>query len=158
MNLKETVIGIEFGSTRIKSVLLGRDHRILASSAFTWENSYVNGIWTYSLQEVESGIQTCFSDLKREVKEKYNETLTTTGAIGISAMMHGYLPFDKDDKQLCEFRTWRNTITAEAAEKLSDLFDFNIPQRWSIAHLYQAMLNEEAHVPDIAYIRLYFSL
>ena len=152
MNLKETVIGIEFGSTRIKSVLLGRDHRILASSAFTWENSYVNGIWTYSLQEVESGLQTCFADLKREVKEKYNETLTTTGAIGISAMMHGYLPFDKDDKQLCEFRTWRNTITAEAAEKLSDLFDFNIPQRWSIAHLYQAMLNEEAHVPDIAYI------
>ncbi len=152
MNLKETVIGIELGSTRIKSVLLGRDHQILASGSFTWENSLVNGIWTYSLEEVQNGLQTCFADLKRDVKEKYAQNLTTTGAIGISAMMHGYLPFDKDDNQLCEFRTWRNTITAEAAEQLTSLFGFNIPQRWSIAHLYQAMLKKEAHVPNIAYI------
>ena len=152
MNLKETVIGIELGSTRIKSVLLGRDHQVLASGSFTWENSLVNGIWTYSLEEVQNGLQACFADLKRDVKEKYAQDLTTTGAIGISAMMHGYLPFDKDDNQLCEFRTWRNTITGQAAEKLTDLFGFNIPQRWSIAHLYQAMLNKEEHVPEIAYI------
>ena len=152
MNLKDTVIGIELGSTRIKSVLLGRDHQILASGSFTWENSLVNGIWTYSLTEVQNGLQACFADLKRDVKEKYAQNLTTTGAIGISAMMHGYLPFDKDDNQLCEFRTWRNTITAEAAEQLTHLFGFNIPQRWSIAHLYQAMIHKEAHVPNIAYI------
>ena len=152
MDLKETVIGIELGSTRIKSVLLGRDHQVLASGSFTWENSLVNGIWTYSLEEVEKGLQACFLDLKHDVKEKYAQTLTTTGAIGISAMMHGYLPFDKDDKQLCEFRTWRNTITGEAAQILTSKFGFNIPQRWSIAHLFQAILNKEEHVPNIAYI------
>ncbi|MBQ6508686.1 MAG: hypothetical protein IJI07_04360 [Flexilinea sp.] len=152
MDLKETVIGIELGSTRIKSVLLGRDHTVLASGSFTWENSLVNGIWTYSLEEVEKGLQACFADLKKDVQEKYGIVLTTTGAMGISAMMHGYLPFDKNDRQLCEFRTWRNTITAEAAEKLTALFGFNIPQRWSIAHLCQAMLNKEEHVKDIAYI------
>ncbi len=152
MNLKETVIGIELGSTRIKAVLLGRDHQILASSSFTWENSYVNGIWTYSLDEVKEGLQACFADLKKEMLEKYGVKLTTAGALGVSAMMHGYLPFDKNDNQLCEFRTWRNTITAEAAEKLSGLFDFNIPQRWSIAHLYQAILNKEDHLPDLSYI------
>ena len=152
MDLKETVIGIELGSTRIKSVLLGRDHQVLASGSFTWENSLVNGIWTYSLDEVEKGLQACFADLKRDVKEKYAQTLTTTGAMGISAMMHGYLPFDKDDKQLCEFRTWRNTITGQAAESLTSKFGFNIPQRWSIAHLFQAILNKEEHVPNIAYI------
>ena len=152
MNLKETAIGIELGSTRIKSVLIGRDHQVLASSSFTWENSYVNGIWTYSLDEVKVGMQACFADLKADVLEKYGEKLTTAGAIGVSAMMHGYLPFDKNDNQLCEFRTWRNTITAEAAEKLSSLFDFNIPQRWSIAHLYQAILNQEKHLPDLSYI------
>ena len=152
MNLKETVIGIELGSTRIKSVLLGRDHTVLASGSFTWENSLVNGIWTYSLDEVEKGLQACFADLKKDVQEKFGVRLTTTGAMGISAMMHGYLPFDKNDRQLCEFRTWRNTITAEAAEKLTALFGFNVPQRWSIAHLCQAMLNKEDHVKDIAYI------
>ncbi len=152
INLKDTVIGIELGSTRIKAVLLGRNHHILASSSFTWENSYINGIWTYSLDEVRNGIQACFADLKKDVEEKFGDKLTTAGAIGVSAMMHGYLPFDKDDKQICEFRTWRNTITAEAAEKLSDLFDFNIPQRWSIAHLYQAILNGEDHLPKLSYI------
>ncbi len=152
MNQNETVIGIEFGSTRIKAVLLGRNHQILASSSFIWENSFVNGIWTYSLEEVKRGLQICFANLKNDVLEKYGEKLTGTGAIGVSAMMHGYLPFDKNDKQLCEFRTWRNTITAEAAEKLSGLFDFNIPQRWSIAHLYQAILNRENHLTDLSYI------
>ena len=152
MNQNETVIGIEFGSTRIKAVLIGRHHQILASSSFIWENSYVDGIWTYSLEEVKHGLQICFANLKNDVMQKYGEKLTATGAIGVSAMMHGYLPFDKDDKQICEFRTWRNTITAEAAEKLSDLFDFNIPQRWSIAHLYQAILNREKHLADLSYI------
>lgn len=152
MDLKETVIGIEFGSTRIKSVLVGRDYRVLASGSYTWENSYVNGIWTYSLDEVKAGVQACFADLKHDVHEKYGVTMTTTGAIGVSAMMHGYLPFDGLDRQLCEFRTWRNTITGEAAEKLSELFDFNIPQRWSIAHLYQAILNKEDHLPNLSYI------
>ena len=152
MNLKETVIGIELGSTRIKAVLLGRDHQILASSSFTWENSYINGIWTYSLDEVRDGLQACFADLKKDVQEKYGVKLTTVGALGVSAMMHGYLPFDSEDRQICEFRTWRNTITGEAAEKLSSLFDFNIPQRWSIAHLYQAILNREEHLPRLSYI------
>ena len=152
MKQNETVIGIEFGSTRIKAVLIGRNHQILASSSFIWENSYIDGVWTYSLEEVKHGVQICFANLKNDVMQKYGEKLTTTGAIGVSAMMHGYLPFDKNDKQLCEFRTWRNTITAEAAEKLSDLFDFNIPQRWSIAHLYQAILNREKHLADLSYI------
>ena len=150
MNQNETVIGIELGSTRIKAVLIGRHHQILASSSFIWENSYIDGIWTYSLDEVKHGLQICFANLKNDVMQKYGEKLTATGAIGVSAMMHGYLPFDKDDKQLCEFRTWRNTITGEAAEKLSNLFDFNIPQRWSIAHLYQAILTGEDHLPKLS--------
>lgn len=152
INLKETVIGIELGSTRIKAVLLNRDHEVLAQGDHTWENSLINGVWTYSLEEVREGLQDCFRNLKNEVRKKYEVTLNTTGAIGISAMMHGYLPFDENDRQLCEFRTWRNTMTGEAADKLSELFDFNIPQRWSIAHLYQAILNKEPHVGNIAYI------
>lgn len=152
MNLKDTVIGIELGSTRIKAVLLDNNHKVLAQGDHAWENSFINGIWTYSLEEVKEGLQDCFSNLKKDFKEKTNLDLNTTGAIGISAMMHGYLPFDKDDKQICEFRTWRNTITEEAASKLSDLFDFNIPQRWSIAHLYQAILNNEEHLKDLDYI------
>ena len=152
INLKETVIGIELGSTRIKAVLLSRDHEVLAQGDHTWENSLINGVWTYSLEEVREGLQDCFRNLKNEVRKKYDITLNTTGAIGISAMMHGYLPFDENDRQLCEFRTWRNTMTGQAADKLSELFDFNIPQRWSIAHLYQAILNKEPHVGNIAYI------
>lgn len=152
INLKETVIGIELGSTRIKAVLINKKHEVLAQGDHTWENSLVNGVWTYSLEEVKEGLQDCFANLKKDVFEKHGLKLTTTGAIGISAMMHGYLPFDKEDRQLCEFRTWRNTMTSEAADKLSELFDFNIPQRWSIAHLYQALLNKEEHVKDIAHI------
>ncbi|MCR4951350.1 MAG: hypothetical protein K6A40_08525 [Solobacterium sp.] len=150
MNLKETVIGIELGSTRIKAVMIGKDHTVLAQGDHVWVNEFVNGIWTYSLEDVKEGLQDCFANLKKDVLEKYDTVLTETGAIGISGMMHGYLPLDAQGRQLCEFRTWRNTITEEAAEKLSALFDFNIPQRWSIAHLYQAILNQEAHVKDIA--------
>lgn len=150
MNFNQTVLGIELGSTRIKAVLLNSNHLPIASGSYEWENQFVNGIWTYPLDLVHTGLQSCFSDLKRDVEEKFNTKLTTVGAIGISAMMHGYLPFDKDGNQLAEFRTWRNTITGEAAEKLSSLFGFNIPQRWSIAHLYQAILNNEPHVDKIA--------
>ncbi len=152
MNLKETAIGIEFGSTRIKAVLIGRDYRVLAQGDHAWENSLKDGIWTYSLEEVHTSLQDCFAKLKKDVSEKHGISLTTAGAIGISGMMHGYLPFDRDGRQLAEFRTWRNTITGEAAEKLTGLFGFNIPQRWSIAHLYQAILNGEEHVKDIAYL------
>ena len=150
MELKDTVLGIELGSTRIKAVLLNEKFVPVASGSFDWENQLVNGVWTYSMDMVHSGLQACYADLKRDVKEKYNLPLTAVGAIGVSAMMHGYLPFDKNGKQLAEFRTWRNTMTSEAAEKLSALFNFNIPQRWSIAHLYQAILNGEEHVKDIA--------
>ena len=152
MNLKNTALGIELGSTRIKAVLIDENHIPIASGSHEWENQLVNGVWTYSMEAVASGIQDCYAGLKRDVKEKYGVTLTEVGAIGISAMMHGYLPFDKDGNQLAEFRTWRNTITGEAAAKLSAELNFNIPQRWSIAHLYQAILNGESHVKDIAYL------
>lgn len=152
MDLKNTVLGIELGSTRIKAVLIDSNHLPIASGSYEWENKLVDGIWTYSLDEVHTGIQACYADLKKDVKEKFGEDLTTFGAVGVSAMMHGYLPFDKEGKQLAEFRTWRNTITGEAAAKLTDLFGFNIPQRWSIAHLYQAILNKESHVGDIAFL------
>ncbi len=150
MNLKKTVLGIELGSTRIKAVLIDENHLPIASGSYEWENQLVNGIWTYSMDAVHTGVQSCYADLKRDVKEKFDEDLTTLGAIGVSAMMHGYLPFDAEGKQLAEFRTWRNTITGPAAEKLTAELGFNIPQRWSIAHLYQAILNGEAHVPEIA--------
>ena len=152
MDLTKTALGIELGSTRIKAVLIDEKHIPIAQGDFEWENQLVNGIWTYSMDMVHKGIQTCFANLKADVKAKFGVELTTVGAIGVSAMMHGYLPFDRDAKQLAEFRTWRNTITGEAAEKLTELFGFNIPQRWSIAHLYQAYLNGEEHVGSIAYL------
>ena len=148
----KTSLGIEFGSTRIKAVLIDSDSEPLASGSFDWENSYVDGVWTYSLDDAVKGMQSAFRSLKENVREKYGVTLKSTGALGISGMMHGYLPFDSEGNQLAEFRTWRNTITGEAAEKLTALFGFNIPQRWSIAHLYQAMLNKETHVPEISSI------
>ena len=150
IDLTKTVLGIELGSTRIKAVLIDDKHLPIASGDYEWENQLVNGVWTYSMEAVHTGLQTCFANLSADVKAKFNTELTTVGAIGVSAMMHGYLPFDKDGKQLAEFRTWRNTITGEAAEELTALFGFNIPQRWSIAHLYQAILNGEEHVKDIA--------
>ena len=152
MDLKKASLGIELGSTRIKAVLIDGNHIPIASGAHDWENRLVDGIWTYSMEDIITGIQDCYAKLKQDVREKFGVTLTQIGAIGVSGMMHGYLPFDKDGKQLCEFRTWRNTITAEAADILSRTLNFNIPQRWSIAHLYQAILNKEAHTSDISYL------
>ncbi len=148
----QTALGIEFGSTRIKAVLIGEDHSLIASGSYDWENQYENGIWTYSLEEVWKGLQESYRKLSSEVAGKYNTPLKTIGAIGFSAMMHGYMAFDQSGNLLVPFRTWRNTITGQAAEELTELFQFNIPQRWSIAHLYQAILNKEAHVADISYL------
>ena len=147
----KAVMGLEFGSTRIKAVLIGEDFAPVASGAHDWENRYENGVWTYSLDDIHNGIQDCYRDLKEDVKKQYGVDLKKLAAIGISGMMHGYLPFDKDGKLLVPFRTWRNTITGEAAAALTKEFDFNIPQRWSIAHLYQAILNGEDHVKDITF-------
>lgn len=147
----KTALGIELGSTRIKAVLIAEDHSPIASGSHEWENQYENGVWTYSLEAAWNGLQDCYRNLSKDVSEKYGVKLTIVGSIGFSAMMHGYLAFDKDGKQLVPFRTWRNTMTGQAAEKLTDLFQFNIPQRWSIAHLYQAILNKEAHVKDISH-------
>jgi len=145
-------LGIELGSTRIKAVLIADDHTPIASGSHEWENQYENGIWTYSLDDVWSGLQESYRNLSKEVSEKYGVALKTIGAIGFSAMMHGYMAFDKNGKQLVPFRTWRNTITGQASEQLTELFQFNIPQRWSIAHLYQAILNKEPHVKDIDHL------
>ncbi len=147
----ETALGIEFGSTRIKAVLIDKNHAPIASGSHEWENRYENGVWTYSLEDVWTGLQESFQKLRREVLEMYQVPLNSLGAIGFSAMMHGYLVLDGEGSLLVPFRTWRNTITGQAAEKLTDLFQFNIPQRWSIAHLYQAILNKEPHVRDIQF-------
>ena len=148
----KAVIGIELGSTRIKAVLIDDTHAPVASGSHTWENRLENGVWTYSLTEVWEGLQNAFRELKQNVEAQYGVKLTTAAGMGFSAMMHGYLPFDKEGTQLAEFRTWRNTMTEEAAAKLTELFQFNIPQRWSIAHLYQAMLKGEGHVKDIDFL------
>jgi sugar (pentulose or hexulose) kinase len=147
----KTALGIEFGSTRIKAVLIGEDHAPIASGSYEWENRYEDGVWTYHLEDVWTGLQESFRKLRGEVQEKYRVPLKTVGAIGFSAMMHGYLAFDNNGKLLVPFRTWRNTITGQAAEQLTKLFQFNIPQRWCIAHLYQAILNKEPHVRDIRF-------
>lgn len=152
MDLKKCALGIELGSTRIKAVLIDENHLPVASGDFEWENQFVNGIWTYSEEMIHTGIKKCYAALKADVLGKFGVRLTALGGIGISAMMHGYLPFDKDGNRLAEFRTWRNTITGEAAAKLTDLLGFNIPQRWSIAHFYQAILNQESHVKDVAFL------
>ena len=152
IDLEKTVLGIELGSTRIKAVLIDEKHIPIAQGDYEWENQFVNGVWTYSMDAVHTGIQACVAGLKADVKAKFDTELATVGAIGVSAMMHGYLPFDKEGRQLAEFRTWRNTTTGEAAAELTELFGFNIPQRWSIAHLYQAILNGEEHVKDIAFL------
>lgn len=147
-----TALGIEFGSTRIKAVLIGEDNAPIASGGHDWENQYVDGIWTYRIEDIWNGLQDAYGKMAADVKETYGAVLTTVGAIGFSAMMHGYMAFDKEGKLLVPFRTWRNTITMEASKKLSGLFQFHIPQRWSIAHLYQAMLNKEPHVKELAYM------
>ncbi len=147
-----TSLGMEFGSTRVKAVLIGRNHKTIASGSYDWENSLENGIWTYSLTDVWKGLQTAYRNLTEQVKEKYDVKIKTIGSMGFSGMMHGYLPFNAEGEQLVPFRTWRNTITEQAASRLTELFGFNVPQRWSIAHLYQAILNGEDHVKDIAYL------
>jgi len=148
----KTSLGIELGSTRIKAVLTGSDFMPAASASHDWENRLEDGVWTYHLDDVWKGLQNCYLNLKKEVKNLYGIELTQVGSIGISAMMHGYLAFDKNENQLAEFRTWRNTTTEKAANVLTEKFNFNIPLRWSIAHLYQVMLNNENHVKEIDFI------
>ena len=145
----KSILGIEFGSTRIKAVLIDEKGAVLASGGHGWENRFENGVWTYTLDDIWGGLQDCYQDLLKDVKEKYDTTITSLASIGFSAMMHGYLAFDKDGELLVPFRTWRNTITEEASVKLTEAFSYNIPQRWSISHLYQAILNKEEHVKDV---------
>ena len=147
----KTALGIEFGSTRIKAILIGKDNTPIASGSHEWENQLVDHIWTYSLDAIWEGLRDCYQKMAADVKEKYGVVLKSVGAIGFSAMMHGYMAFDAAGELLVPFRTWRNTITEEAAEKLTEAFSYNIPQRWSIAHLYQAILNKEEHVKDVAF-------
>lgn len=148
----KTVLGLEFGSTRIKAVLIDEEHHPIASGDHEWENRLDNGIWTYTLDDIWTGLCDSYGKMAKDVKEKYDVILTDIGAIGFSAMMHGYMAFDKDGKLLVPFRTWRNSTTGQSAKALTELFQYNIPERWSIAHLYQAILNEEEHVKDIDYI------
>lgn len=158
MGAKETiangkaVLGIEFGSTRIKAVLVDEKNKPIASGAHDWENRLENGIWTYSLDDIWNGLQDCYKKLAEDVEAQYGEKLTKIGAIGFSAMMHGYMAFNEKDELMVPFRTWRNTITEEASNKLTTLFNYHIPQRWTIAHLYQAILNGEEHVADLKFV------
>lgn len=145
-------LGIEFGSTRIKAVLVDEKCNPLASGSHDWENRLENGIWTYHIDDIWNGLQDAYKNLNNEVFNKCGKHIVTLSSIGFSAMMHGYMPFDKDGILLTPFRTWRNTITSKASEELTKLFNFNIPQRWSISHLYQAILNDEKHISDISYL------
>lgn len=148
----KAILGIEFGSTRIKAVLIDPEHRPIAQGSHTWENQLVDGLWTYSIEAIWYGLQDCYADLRRNVREQYDIEIETLAAIGVSAMMHGYMAFNKKQEILVPFRTWRNTNTAKAAAALSELFVYNIPLRWSISHLYQAILDNEEHVNDIDYL------
>lgn len=150
--LGHTSLGIEFGSTRIKAILIDDQQKLLADSSYQWENQLVDGFWTYSQDAIIEGLQTCFTHLKAAVKDQYGVTLTKIGQIGISAMMHGYLPFDAEGNLLVPFRTWRNNNTTEAAKLLTDEFHFNIPERWSIAHLYQSVLDSEPHLYELDFM------
>ena len=148
----QAVLGIELGSTRIKAVLIGTDHQPIAVGGHQWENKLENGVWTYDLEDALAGVSKAYAQLNAQVKNQYGIAINKLAGIGISAMMHGYLVFDKDGQMLTPFRTWRNTMTAQSSQELSELFHFAIPQRWSIAHLYQAILNGEQHVKDIAFL------
>lgn len=148
----KVAIGIEFGSTRIKSVLIDEQGEVIATGDFSWENKLIDGIWIYHQKDILDGLQQSYRSLANSVNRQYGVVIKKANAIGISGMMHGYFPFDNEGNQLTEFRTWRNNITQEAAQKLSNLFQYNIPQRWSIAHLYQAILNNEEHVYSIDYL------
>ena len=148
----KAILGIEFGSTRIKAVLIDPENKPIAQGSHIWENQLVDGLWTYSIEAIWNGLQDCYSDLRANVKKQYGTEIETLGAIGISAMMHGYMAFNANDEILVPFRTWRNTNTGMAAAALSEVFVFNIPLRWSISHLYQAILNDEPHINDITYL------
>ncbi len=157
MNAKEiiqsgkAILGIEFGSTRIKAVLIDPEYKVIAQGSHNWENQLVDGLWTYSIEAIWFGLQDCYANLRKEVLEKYDTEIETLASIGISAMMHGYMAFNDKDEILVPFRTWRNTNTGKAAKELSDLFVYNIPLRWSISHLYEAILDNEEHVKDIKF-------
>lgn len=148
----KAILGIEFGSTRIKAVLIDGANKPIAQGSYAWENQLVNGLWTYSIEEIWKGLQSCYLDLRQDVNRQYGIDIENLAAIGISAMMHGYMPFGENGDILVPFRTWRNTNTGEAAAELSKLFVYNIPLRWSISHLRQAILNKEPHVPNIKYL------
>lgn len=148
----ETALGIELGSTRIKGVLVDYVGNVLAVGIYDWENSFIDNIWTYSLEEIHTGVRGCYSSLRETVEKEYGVTLKKIGSIGVSAMMHGYMALDKDGKQVAPFQTWRNTNTQEAADQLTELFQFNIPLRWTIAHLYQRILDGEQHVKNLDYV------
>ena len=148
----KAILGIEFGSTRIKAVLVDEDNRPIAQGVHDWENQLVGGLWTYSTEAIWYGLQDCYAHLRENVRAEYDVEIESLAAVGISAMMHGYMPFDDRAEILVPFRTWRNPNTGRAAEELSRLFVFNIPLRWSISHLYQAILDKEPHVKDIKYL------
>ncbi|WP_294585581.1 FGGY-family carbohydrate kinase [uncultured Phocaeicola sp.] len=148
----KAILGIEFGSTRIKAVLIDQENKPIAQGSHTWENQLENGLWTYSIEAIWNGVQDCYADLRANVKKQYDIEIETLAAIGVSAMMHGYMAFNDQEEILVPFRTWRNTNTGKAAAELSELFVYNIPLRWSISHLYQAILNKEEHVKDIKYL------
>ena len=148
----KAILGIEFGSTRIKAVLIDEENKPIAQGAFEWENQLVDGLWTYSIDLIWKGLQDCYADLRADVQRQYNCEIETLAAIGFSAMMHGYMAFNEKQEILVPFRTWRNTNTGKAAAELSKLFNYNIPLRWSISHLYQCILNEDEHVKDIKYL------
>ncbi|EFF58089.1 conserved domain protein, partial [Bacteroides xylanisolvens SD CC 2a] len=148
----KAILGIELGSTRIKAVLIDQENKPIAQGSHTWENQLVDGLWTYNIEAIWSGLQDCYADLRANVKNLYGIEIETLAAIGVSAMMHGYMPFNKKEEILVPFRTWRNTNTGRAAAVLSELFVYNIPLRWSISHLYQAILDNEAHVNDIDFL------
>ena len=158
MTAKETIqqgkaiLGIEFGSTRIKAVLVDQENNPIAQGSHEWENQLVDGLWTYSVEAIWYGLQDCYADLRKDVMAKYDCEIEILAAIGFSAMMHGYMAFNKQQNILVPFRTWRNTNTAKAAAELSELFVYNIPLRWSISHLYQCILDNEEHVTDIDFI------
>ncbi len=152
INEGKTALGIELGSTRIKAVLIGADHSPIAAGNHDWENRLTDGVWTYTLEDIWTGLREAYQKLAEDVKVRYGQVFTRPGAIGISAMMHGYMVFDREGKLLVPFRTWRNTMTMEASKKLTELFQYPVPQRWSIAHLYQAILKDEPHVPQIDYM------
>ena len=148
----KAILGIEFGSTRIKAVLIDQDHNPIAQGSHAWENRYENNYWTYSLEDIWGGLQSCYSDLRADVHKHYNVEIEKVAAIGISAMMHGYMAFDAAERLLAPFRTWRNTNTGKAAKELSELFNFNMPLRWSLSHLYQCILDGEEHVKDVDFL------